>query len=152
MSCSGMCSGLYTLNRDHFPFGWVYANADFFCSSAKKKLCRRCSQTRISYSDQIPKELIPSRLCVPRQLWVFYWRFWRLDHLFPNASDGSVCLLLSRMHTCPREGSQTCNKGRITDLKIAAYTCRLTFSQPGRRWIQWLHQMSPRGCCEHKAD
>lgn len=118
----------------------------------KKKLWRRGSQMRIGSSDQIPKELIPSRLCVPRQLWVFYWRFWRLDHLFPNASDSSVCLLLSRMHTCPREGSQTCNKGRIADLKIAVYTCRLTFSQSGRRWIQWLHQMSPRGCCEHKAD
>lgn len=150
MSSSGICSGLYTLNGDYFSLGWVQTQISSVAQ--QKKMWRRGSQTRIDYSDQIPKELIPSRLCVPRQLWVFYWRFWRLDHLFPNASDGSVCLLLSRMHTCPREGSQTCNKGRITDPKIAAYTCRLTFSQPSRRWIQWLHQMSPRGCCEHKAD
>lgn len=95
---------------------------------------------RGSFSDQIPKESIPSRLersfsgChhfVHRQLWVFLAvpKVERFFFFLSNPSDDSLCFFLSRMHTCPTEGSQTCNKGRsIADLKIAAYTCRPTFS------------------------
>lgn len=130
MSSSGICSFLKALNGNDFLFGRILVEL----SKKKPKLWMRGSQTRISYSDQIPTENDS------RQAWTFFFSPSSLRPSaalsFPGRSESWTvcfqmpltvsCFLLSRMHTT--EGSQTCNKGRIADLKIAAYTCRPTLS------------------------